>query len=477
MLRTEVAVVGSGPGGAITACLLAEAGRDVLLIEEGPLLPLTACAPFSRDEMVLKYRNGGITAALGSTKVRYVEGCCVGGGSEINSGLYHRTPTRVLDEWRRQFQVDALAEADLQPHFDACEKDLHVSHLSDPAPAASLRLHQGAQRLGWQSLEVPRWYRHASSETGQCREGIRQSMSQTYVPRFLAAGGRLLPCTRVRRLVRRGSHWEANAERKDVTSSGFRLAIRAETIFVAGGAIQTPALLLRSGFRQNVGNGLRLHPTIKVVAEFPEEVNDPEMGVPVHQVKEFAPHYSFGCSISSPPHLAVALADHAERIPDLIRRWRRMAVYYAMTRGGQGTVRTIPFFRDAKVSYRLGPEDLREVASALRNLCRCLLAAGASVLYCTAEGIPPIQGEGDLDKIPCSFSPGQASLMTVHLFSTCPMGEDRSRAVASSFGRVHNARNLYLADASLLCGPPGVNPQGSVMAITRRNALKFLGRG
>jgi choline dehydrogenase-like flavoprotein len=81
-IRCEIAVVGSGPGGSITACMLAEAGRDVLLIEEGPYLPLESCEPFSLEEMVQKYRNGGITIAMGSPKVQYVEGQCVGGGSE-----------------------------------------------------------------------------------------------------------------------------------------------------------------------------------------------------------------------------------------------------------------------------------------------------------------------------------------------------------------------------------------------------------
>jgi choline dehydrogenase-like flavoprotein len=67
--------------------------------------------------------------------------------------------------------------------------------------------------------------------------------------------------------------------------------------------------------------------------------------------------------------------------------------------------------------------------------------------------------------------------MTIHLFGSCPMGEDRSRCAANSFGKVYGPRNLYIADASLLCGPPGVNPQGSVMAIARRNVLNFLGDG
>lgn len=87
-LRAEIAVIGSGPGGSITACLLAEAGWDVPLIEEGPFLQLDSCTPFSRQEMIRKYRNGGITVAMRKPKVAYVEAQCVGGGSEINAGLY-----------------------------------------------------------------------------------------------------------------------------------------------------------------------------------------------------------------------------------------------------------------------------------------------------------------------------------------------------------------------------------------------------
>src|SRR5206468_7568428 len=85
-IRTEVAVIGSGPGGAVTAGLLAEAGRAVVLVEEGPHLALDSCPPFSRAEMVQKYRAGGVTVAMGTPKISYVEGRCVGGGSEINSG-------------------------------------------------------------------------------------------------------------------------------------------------------------------------------------------------------------------------------------------------------------------------------------------------------------------------------------------------------------------------------------------------------
>jgi choline dehydrogenase-like flavoprotein len=436
-MRAEIAVLGSGPGGAITAALLAEGGRDVLLIEEGPSLPQESSPPFSRAEMVSKYRNGGLTVTLGRSKLNYVEGRCVGGGSEINSGLYHRTPAEVLDEWRRDFHVEALTPADLEPHFNACEHDLIVSLLEGSAPAASRKLHEGAAQLGWQSLEVPRWY----------RGGVRQSMSRTFVPRLLSAGGCLLPETRVLRLRRRSACWDVHAEH-----AGRRLVIEADTVFVACGAIQTSALLRRSGLGPHAGKQLHMHPTVKVVALFPDEVNAPGLGVPVHQVKEFAPRFSFGCSISTPPHLALALAEHPEALRQLPETWRRMAIYYAMTRGGCGSVRPLPFYRDPLVRYRLNAQDQADLAEALRQLSRCLTSAGATALY------------------------PQTSLMTIHLFSSCPMGEDRRRCTADSFGRVHESEGLYIADASLLCGAPGVNPQGTLMALVRRNALHFLER-
>ncbi len=469
-LSCQIAVVGSGPGGTITACLLAEAGRDVLLIEAGPYLQLESCTPFSREEMLQKYRNGGQTVALGRNKIAYVEGCCVGGGSEINSGLYHRTPPEIMEQWRKKFQVDAFSEDEMRPHFEACERDLSVSLLAGPAPEASLKLHQGATRLGWRSLEIPRWFRPAADGTGA---GTRQSMTKTFVPRFLRAGGKLLPGVTVRRLVNEGKKWQLLATQ----SRPEELRIQAETVFISGGAVQTAALLRRSGIKENIGNSLRMHPTVKVVAKFPEAVNSAGMGVPVHQVKEFAPRLSFGCSISTPAYLALGLLDHPEQARNVAREWTQSAAYYAMITGeGQGTVRSIGRFRDALVRYRLSQNDRRDLADGLRKLSEILFEAGALAAYPAVAGEPPLLSRDDLRKLPGQLPDGRANLMTIHLFSSCPMGEDRKQCAANSFGRVHGFDNLFIADASLLCSAPGVNPQGSIMALARRNALHFLGQ-
>ena len=471
-LRTEILVIGSGPGGAISAALLAEAGRKVLLVEEGPFLPLDSCAPFSIEEMVQKYRNGGLTPSMGQPKVAYVEGRCVGGGSEINSGLYHRTPPEILERWSREFELEAVDESSLAPLFAANESDVCVSYLPGTAPAASLKLHQGASTLGWKSLEVPRWFRYGANSPEGLPTGRRQTMTETFIPRFLAAGGHLLSDTRIWKLRRDGDRWTAVAR----DAFGQEVRIEAEVVFVCGGAIQSAALLRRSGIVDQIGNALQMHPTAKAVACFNYPVNQHGMGVPVHQVKEFSPEISLGCSISSPAYINLALLDHPAWLSEA-RRWEHHAVYYAMiSPSATGRIRNLPGFRDPLVTLSLLPSDRVRLATGLRHLCEALFASGASAIYPGLADCPRLRSADDLFRLPGSWTSKGSNLMTIHLFSSCPMGENRKRCAVNSFGKVFNQPNLFLSDASTLCTAPGVNPQGSVMAFARRNALKFLGR-
>ncbi|MCF3581052.1 GMC family oxidoreductase [Planktothrix agardhii] len=474
-LKVEIAVIGSGPGGAITACLLAEAGRNVLLIEEGAYLSLESCQPFSVEEMVQKYRNGGITAAFGQPKIQYVEGKCVGGGSEINSGLYHRTPPNILAQWSQEFQVESLTEADLIPHFEACEQAVNVCYLPGKAPTASLKLHEGATRLNWQSLEVPRWFRYQELDETAIPKGTRQSMTETFIPRALKAGCKLLANTWIQNINQNHNNWILTGYHQVNNSPKQPIKIQAETVFVCCGAIQTPALLRRSGIKNNIGNALRMHPTVKIIAQFDQDINTLDMGVPVHQVKEFSPKFSFGCSISSPPYLSVGMTDHPNYTQEVQKNWHKMAIYYAMIVGeGYGTVRNIPFCRDPLVSYKLTSQDLKDLSEALKKLAQLLFEVDAKILYPSISNSFLLTHPKDLDKIPEQLPIKQTNLMTVHVFSSCPMGENLQKCAVNSFGKVHGFNNLYIADASLLCTAPGVNPQGTIMAIARRNALKFL---
>jgi choline dehydrogenase-like flavoprotein len=471
-MTLDVIVIGSGPGGAVTACRCAEAGKSVLMIEEGQDLPLESAPHFSREEILQKYRNAGVNVGFGAAKVVFVEGRCVGGGSEINRGLYHRTPASVLDRWRHDYRVDALALEELTPHFEACEAVARVEYLPGAAPRLSTRLDEGAQKLGWSSLEVPRLYVYApDAATGA--PGRKQSMSETFVPRFLKAGGTLMADTCAMKLTRTSGRWTVHA-RGNGAAGPRPIALKAKTIFVAGGAVQTPWLLRRSGLKRHVGDNLRFHPMLKVVALFADEVNTPGELEPVHQIKEFDPRFSMGCSMSKRPALALAMAAHPDVIDAVDRDWRRMAIYYVQTTGGIGKVRSLLGFRDPLVRVALGPADLKELADGLARLAEVLFAAGATAVYPSIPGYPVLKSLADVKRLPETLSPKQANATALHLFSSCPMGEDTNKCAANSFGRVHGAESLYLADASLLCGPTVVNPQGTVMAIAHRNVMRAI---
>jgi choline dehydrogenase-like flavoprotein len=121
--------------------------------------------------------------------------------------------------------------------------------------------------------------------------------------------------------------------------------------------------------------------------------------------------------------------------------------------------------------------ELANLGEGLRRLCELLLAAGAGALYPSLLGGPAVLDADGLRALPAALPRERASLMTVHLFASCPMGEDERRCATDSFGRVHGADGLHVADASLMCSAPGVNPQGTVMALAHRNALRYLERG
>src|SRR5689334_14793736 len=126
----DVAIVGSGAGGAVAATVLAEAGLDVVVLEAGrsfdresyPSDPLAAIAEL--------YRDGGLTVAEGRPAIPVPVGRAVGGTTVINSGTCFRAPDAVLKDWRERFGVGWATG--LEAEFAAAEDFLRV-HRSTPS--------------------------------------------------------------------------------------------------------------------------------------------------------------------------------------------------------------------------------------------------------------------------------------------------------------------------------------------------------
>lgn len=478
IVECEVLVVGSGPGGAMTACLAAEAGRDVLVLEEGSHHAVDSAPSFSLAEMDQKYRNAGLNVTFGGTSITYLEGRCVGGGSEINAALYHRPLEKTLRAWQEQTQLRGFEPSGLWRHFEAVEAECGVNLVpGGPGPASEL-LRRGASAHGWSTREIARFWRYDGERPAEAMLSGRQSMSVTLLPRAVRAGARLWPDTRVVELTRSGARVTGAVAVRTVAGEAEKVQVRAKEVVVAAGAVQTPRLLRRSGFVHNVGDTLQLHPMIRVTARFAEPFNDLAYGVPTEQVDEFKPDLTLGCSYSSVPHLALWMGAGRGDKQARLRDWRRTGIFYVAAVGsGRGRIRDLPLVHEPFIRLPLTPDDLGRLGEGLTRLGQLLFSAGAVEISSPVEGAPAFTDARALEAAARTLPQGRMPVSTIHLFSSVPMGEDPARTGTDSFGKVWGTENLRVNDASLFPSSPAVNPQGTVLAIARRNAAEWLHGG
>jgi choline dehydrogenase-like flavoprotein len=208
-----------------------------------------------------------------------------------------------------------------------------------------------------------------------------------------------------------------------------------------------------------------------------DEINAIESTVPVFQIFEFSPDIVIGGSVFSLPYTATGLYDSWEDAREKMHLWNKMVTYYALVRSsGKGIVKAFPFTDDSAFAYyKITDKDIRQLSIGLARLGQLFFAAGAKELYPTISGHPPFKNVKDcliyLEKdIPIQ----KTSLLTIHIFSSCPMGENKNITATNSFGKVWEFDNLYINDASLFVDALGVNPQGTIMAIALRNIHHYL---
>lgn len=475
-LRCDVLIIGSGAGGASAADVMIGAGRDTLILEEGPFIDHAHVPAKTTEAFLQMWRGAGLTPAFGAPPVSYAEGRCVGGGTEINSAIFQRTPDEVVEEWRETFQIDDFGPDILKPYYDRAAEVVNASITPGPLGPPSDLLRKGGQALGWKVSALERGQRSCVGTnlcSFGCPTGGKQSMTATLIPKALAGGARLISDCRVSKLIFEGDRVVgARAQATLKNGRKARIEIRADQVIVAGGAIQTPALLQRSGLKAQIGRNLHLHPTIKALALFDEPTRAEQSRLPLYAITEFMPDIRLGGSVSRPGVTAMAIAEDWDARRDLLPAQDRLGAYYAMIRArGVGQVRATAFGADPLVQYALTDGDWDLLRRGLGYLAQALFAAGASRVVPSLQGHAGWSSAQAADaELTAPLPRTRANLMTIHLFSTCPIGEAPDKCPVDSFGKVRQVRGLHLADASLIPTASGVNPQGTVMALAFRSA-------
>jgi choline dehydrogenase-like flavoprotein len=476
VLDCDVVVVGSGAGGSTVAAELAEAGFDVIVVEEGSYY---STRDFTADTSAMVrqlYRDGGATLAVGTPPVMYQEGRAVGGSTVINGGMSWRTPERVLDRWQHA-GLDISAKA-MEPYFERVERRIHVAGMDPEAIGNDNQLlKKGADAMGWKVIGNLRNQAHCAGSNRcafGCPTGAKQSALVSYVPRALHFGARVYADVRVDRITRHGKR----ATGVMGTCGKHTIAVRAKLVVAACGAIHTPALLVRSGFRSpsgQIGHNLSMHPNVKVVAIFDEPVTGWKGAHQAFQVREFEEQGLLFAAVNMPPSvLAMSFPQRGRALGELMASYDKMVLAGMLCEDtATGRVRTIDGRPQA--FYQLAEADAANLQRGVSLLSELLFAAGARRILLPFHGAPELASADDARHLLDRTIPAKGwEVVTVHMMGTARMGHDRTAAVTDAFGTVYDADRLIVADASLFPTPIGVNPMETIMALATRAAAHVI---
>jgi hypothetical protein len=466
----DVVVIGSGAGGAMAARTLARAGWSVVVVEEGrrwSVDDFRSMAPLDRYAQL--YRDAGSTMTMGWPPVVLPIGRAVGGTTVVNSGTCYRPPVEVLHRWRDEFGL-GFAEPDrIDPYFDEVERTLSVA----PAPLDVLGANgklalAGARTLGWSAAPIPR---NAPDCAGSCQcalgcpRNAKAGVHMNALPQACEAGARIVSEARVRRVLHeRGRSTGVLVERPD----GSTLTINSDTVVVAAGAAETPALLVRSGLdgHPELGRNLAIHPALSAAGRFEAPVVAWEGVLQSAAVEQWhASHSILIEATATPPGMgSMLLPGVGATLLAAIEGADHLASLGAMIGDeSSGSVRTVkgrPVMR-----YDLAHRDARRLVVALSAMGRVLFAAGATEVLTGVPGKPPVRTVAQLDDVLADANPRHLHLAAFHPTGTARAGSDDARCPVDEQGRLRGVAGVRVVDACLLPSCPEVNPQVSIMAL------------
>ncbi|MCO4764050.1 MAG: GMC family oxidoreductase [Myxococcales bacterium] len=477
IVDAEVVVVGTGAGGASIGAHLAEAGVDVVFVEEGGHHPTSSFNPYLAESLPRLWRDAGTTMIFGKSPFIYAEGRCVGGSTVINGAMTYRTPESVLSEWQAHLKAPELGPAAMDPWFATVEEDISARHQIPGSIGGDNRIMSlGAERSGWHHQKNTRNQDHcvgANNCVLGCVTGAKQSTLVSYMPRAFKAGARCLTEVRILSLrIENGRCTGVEGRVVDPRTRKLaqRVTVRAKAVVIACGAVQTPHLLLRHRLgrpSRQLGRNFVTHPNVKVLAVYPFDVRGWQGVSQWGQIREFHDQgIIFAENMVPAGAMAAALPAHGRRVWEMMRQYNNMVLSGILVEDTTtGVIRRGPFDTPLPF-YSITPADQETFLRAVRTLGAMHFEMGAERLILPFTNLHEVTNADQLGQITSSrIKIRHMELFTPHLMGSARMGVDRKDSVVGLDGQLWDLPGCYISDASIFPSAIGVNPQVTIMAL------------
>ena len=499
-ITCDVAIVGSGAGAGITAVLLTRAGLQVVIVEEGPLKSSSDFRQRESEAYPTLYQESG-SRKTEDKGVSILQGRCVGGSTTVNWTSSFRTPEPTLRFWQERFGLKDFDRDALAPYFEQAERRLHISPWLAPPNENNALLKRGAQKLGISASAIARNVKGCWS-LGSCGMGCptnaKQSMLVTTIPAALDKGATLLVETRAEQLVMSGSKAQSlrcvAVQPNGALQGGKTTTIAARHFVLAGGAINSPAVLMRSKAPDPHGLlGARtfLHPVVMSAAVLKQRVEGwagaPQTVYTDHYMDTQPIDGPMGFKLEAPPlHpviLATTMPGYGQPHADLLAQFPHTHVLLALLRdgfhpeapGGRVKLRSDG---SAVLDYPLTGFVMEGARRALLAMAELQFASGAKEVLPVHEMAQPYtswaQAQGAIAALP--MRPLLTKVVSAHVMGGCGMAGSEAQGVVRADGGHWQIENLSVHDGSIFPTSVGANPQLSIYGITNRLAQGLVQR-
>lgn len=492
-ITAEICVIGSGSGGATAARLLAEAGHEVLVLEEGR--DLVGPERTQRDGPMydqLYMDRGGRTSH--DLSVSVLQGRVLGGGGVVNTCDVVPIPEGVLRHWTGKYGLEDFAPAQFKRFQQDALADLSANRIPDDmVNKANKLLRDGGEALGFRG-EVLMHNRVGCRGLGTCMLGCpvhaKRNPRMVALPKAVEAGARIFTRARAVKISK------AKQELKEVTvrtldPKGYHeqgtFSIRAKIVIVAANAIASAQLLLRSGVgNSHVGQNLTLQPQLAIIGMFDERVAAFD-GIPQsYAITEFEEedNAQFGLwgfrieGIMGTPGIVSSLLPFSGA-PGMegMAQYDRMAPSLLLVPDAPSG--TVEVARDGRLTIRYEQrEDHRaRLRLAVQTAAKVYLEAGArEVLVPTAPPLTIRSAREAQQAQQLTLAPATAPMISAHQQGTVRFAASERDGGADLNGQVYGTRDVYVFDSSGFPTSASSHTMTPIIASSRMLTTKLLTR-